>query len=223
MDKPIQILIVDDQVLIRQGLRILLNSYTDITVAGEAANGKEAVQLARLLTPDIILLDLIMPDFSGIDTLSAILDENPLARVIILSAVADRERVLAAIKLGAVGYLLKTATPAELVNAIRSAHEGGIPLNPHAANTLIQTLGHPANVRKTPDNLTQREEDVLRLIAQGKSNREIAEEMGLAVATVRTYSCAILKKLQLSNRTQAGLYYLKQQSQKAKRKRLAYG
>ncbi|MCB0182980.1 MAG: response regulator transcription factor, partial [Caldilineaceae bacterium] len=211
MRPPIRILLIDDQALICQGLRMLLDQYDDMLVIGEAADGQAGVQLARALMPDIILLDLVMPGHTGLDALQAILAHNPRARVLILSAVANQETVLATIQLGASGYLLKSATPAELTNAIRAAHQGGLPLNPQVANILVRTLGQSPATGNAYGQLTTRERQVLRLLAQGRANREIAGELDLAVPTVRAYVCNILKKLQLRNRTQAGLYFLKQQ------------
>jgi NarL family two-component system response regulator LiaR len=209
--QPIRVLIADDHALVRNGVRLLFDTVADIELAGEAKNGVEAVELARTLRPDIILLDLVMPQMDGLEALARIKEEDPDARVLVVTSFADDERVFPAIKAGALGYYLKEASPDLLVQAIRDVCRGELWLHPTIARKVIAELSQPAEDRQpTSEPLTQRELNVLRLIARGLSNQDIAHELVLSEATVRYHVTNILSKLHLANRTQAALYALKE-------------
>jgi NarL family two-component system response regulator LiaR len=209
--QPIRVLIADDHALVRNGVRLLFDTVADIELAGEAQNGVEAVELASTLRPDIILLDLVMPRMDGLEALARIKEEDPDARVLVVTSFADDERVFPAIKAGALGYCLKEASPDLLVQAIRDVCRDELWLHPTIARKVIAELGQPKeDLPPTSDPLTQRELDVLRLVARGLSNQDIARELVLSEATVRYHVTNILGKLHLANRTQAALYALKE-------------
>jgi NarL family two-component system response regulator LiaR len=209
--QPIRVLIADDHALVRNGVRLLFDTVADIELAGEAQNGVEAVELASTLRPDIILLDLVMPRMDGLEALARIKEEDPDARVLVVTSFADDERVFPAIKAGALGYYLKEASPDLLIQAIRDVCRGEPWLHPTIARKVIAELSQPAeDLPPTEEPLTPRELDVLRLIARGLSNQDIAQELVLSEATVRYHVTNILSKLHLANRTQAALYALKE-------------
>lgn len=209
--QPIRVLIADDHPLVRNGVRLLFDTVADIELAGEAQNGVEAVELAGALRPDIILLDLVMPQMDGLEALARIKEEDPEARVLVVTSFADDERVFPAIKAGALGYCLKEASPDLLVQAIRDVCRDELWLHPTIARKVIAELSQPKeDLPPTSDPLTQRELDVLRLVARGLSNQDIARELVLSEATVRYHVTNILGKLHLANRTQAALYALKE-------------
>ena len=208
MDK-ITVLIVDDHAIVRQGLRTFLDLVEDIEVIGEAANGLEALEQARELQPDVVLLDLVMPELGGIEVLPKLRECCSDSQIIILTSFGEDDKVFPAIRAGAQGYLLKDTPPNEIADAIRDASEGQMPLHPDVVKKLMI---HTANNNLTdanPDALTEREMDVLRLIARGQSNREIAEELSISPKTVKTHVSHILDKLHLADRTQAAIYALK--------------
>ncbi len=215
----IRVLIVDDHAMVRQGLRTFLElqdgGTLPIEVAGEAINGLEAIELAGHLQPDIVLLDLVMPEMDGIQATSRIIECSPGSRVIILTSFGEEERVLPAIRAGAQGYLLKDIPPAELVQAIREAYLGKVQLHPDVARKLMivaaakeQPSPNSTN-RSSEENLTDREREVLSLIADGRNNREIAETLVISEKTVKTHVSNILNKLHLDDRTQAAIYALR--------------
>jgi len=208
MTGPIRVLVVDDHAIVRKGIRALLATEADIEVVGEAVNGKEAVKKAERLRPDVVLMDLVMPGMDGIEALRRITARQPETRVLVLTSFAEDEKVFPAIKAGALGYLLKDAGPEELVRAIRQVYRGESSLSPAIARKLLREIARPPACPLTPEPLTERELEVLRLIARGKSNREIAGELVISEATVRTHVSNILGKLQLASRTQAALYTL---------------
>jgi len=210
MAKSIRILIADDHAIVRKGIRALLATEADIEVVGEAADGKEAVEKAERLHPDVILMDLVMPGMDGIEATRRITTRQPEIRILVLTSFAEDEKVFPALKAGALGYLLKDAGPEELVRAIRQVYCGESSLHPAIARKVLQELSRPPEQPPTPEPLTERELEVLRLIAKGKSNREIAEELVISEATVRTHVSNILGKLQLASRTQAALYALRE-------------
>ena len=210
MTKTIRVLIADDHAIVRKGIRALLATETDIEVVGEAADGKEAVEKAERLHPDVILMDLVMPGMDGIEATRRITTRQPETRILVLTSFAEDEKVFPALKAGALGYLLKDAGPEELVRAIRQVYCGESSLHPAIARKVLQELSRPPERPLTPEPLTERELEVLRLIAKGKSNREIAEELVISEATVRTHVSNILGKLQLASRTQAALYALRE-------------
>ena len=210
MTARIRVLIADDHAILRKGIRALLGTEPDMEVVGEAGDGQEAVAQARALRPDVILMDLVMPNMDGIEATRRITAEQPGVRILVLTSFAADDKVFPAIKAGALGYLLKDSGPAELVQAIHQVHQGQPSLEPTIALKVLYELSHPPQQPPTPDPLTERELEVLRLIAQGKSNQEIAEHLIITEHTVRTHVSNILSKLHLASRTQAALYALKE-------------
>ena len=204
-DTPIRILIADDHQLVRQGLMALLSVKPGIEVIGQAADGGEAVDLAQSLEPDIILLDLLMPNKDGIEATREIKAEDPDARILIITSFAEDENVYQAIKAGALGYLLKDSSPQELMQAIHDVCEGRLSLHPNIALKLIDEINRPVEGQPTEDPLTEREVEVLKLVAKGRSNQEIAEKLVVSERTVGAHVSNILSKLHLANRTQAAL------------------
>jgi two-component system, NarL family, response regulator LiaR len=210
MSNPIRILITDDHVVVRRGTQALLATEPEIEVVGEAKNGEEAVAKALQLQPDVILMDLEMPIMDGIEAIRRITASRPEARVLVLTSFATDDKVFPAIKAGALGYLLKDSSPDELIRAIRQVHRGESSLHPTIARKLLQEMSRPSQKPPTEDPLTDREVEVLKLVAQGRSNQEIADELVISEATVRTHVSNILGKLHLASRTQAALYALKE-------------
>ena len=202
----IRVLICDDHAVVRQGLRTYLELQEDIEVAGEAADGQAAIDAAVRERPDVVLLDLAMPDRDGLGALRRLKD---LARVIVLTSFGEDDRLFAALRGGAAGFLLKDTEPAELVRAIRSAHAGQSPLSPAVAARVIDQLAQAGRPRAF-DALTPREREVLRLLADGLSNKRIALELGVAEKTVKTHVGHVLAKLDLTDRTQAALYAVRE-------------
>jgi NarL family two-component system response regulator LiaR len=214
----IRVLIVDDHAMVRQGLRTFLElqdtCVLPIEIAGEAANGIEAVELARCTQPDIVLLDLVMPEMDGLQATSKIIECSPRSRVIILTSFGEEDKVLPAIRAGAQGYLLKDIPPDELVHAVREAYLGKVQLHPEIARKLMaavasQEITASRAVTNSNGGLTGREQEVLSLIADGLSNRAIAEKMFISEKTVKTHVSNILSKLHLGDRTQAAIYALR--------------
>ena len=201
MTDLIRVLIADDHYVVRQGLATLLAPRNGMEVVGEAATGREAVDLARTLQPDVILMDMIMPEMTGPEAISLIKQENPNARILVLTSFGESKQVSAAIQAGALGYLLKDSSPDDLLHAIRSVYRGNLVLPQDLAVKLMQ----PQPAAAALDQLTERETDVLRLLAQGQSNQEIAGNLNISNTTVRSHVSTILMKLDVSNRTQAVL------------------
>jgi NarL family two-component system response regulator LiaR len=206
----IRILIVDDHVLIREGIKALVASVHDVEVVGEAADGYQAVEQARLLAPDVILLDLVMPEKDGLQALPELAECCPATRVLVLTSYTDDDKVFTAIKSGALGYLLKDSTSEELLKAIRSVYRGESSLHPTIARKLILEINRPPEQPSAREPLSSREMEVLSLIARGLSNKEIASQLNLSEHTVNSHIGNILKKLHLANRTQAALYALRE-------------
>ena len=206
---PIRVLLTDDHAIVRKGVRALLATERDIEVVGEAGNGAEAIAQAGTLCPDVILMDLMMPQLDGIEATRQITAKFPSIRVIVLTSFAADEKVFPAIKAGALGYLLKDSGPEELLRAIHRVHRGEPSLEPSIARKVLLELSHPPTQKSlTADPLTERELDILRLVAQGCSNKEIALKLSVSELTVRTHVSNILGKLHLASRTQAALYAL---------------
>ncbi len=201
----IRLLIVDDHPIVRQGLRTYLSTRPGLDVVGEAADGDEAVAEARRLTPDVVLLDLVMPRGGGVDAIRRIRAAGDRPRVVVLTSFAGHDQVVEAVRAGAAGYLLKDVPPSQLEAAIRLVHEGGVQLDPSVVGSLMAEV---ARTEPPPgmDELTARERQVLALLAQGRSNRELAAELYLSEKTVKTHVSSILAKLRLSDRTQAALF-----------------
>ncbi|MHB0868555.1 MAG: response regulator [Chloroflexota bacterium] len=210
MSGSIRVLITDDHSIVRKGIRALLATEPDIEVVGEAGDGLAAVDQAQLLRPDVILMDMVMPHVDGIEAIRRITALQPGARILVLTSFAADEKVFPAIKAGALGYLLKDSGPEELVQAIRQVYQGQPSLHPAIARKLLQELAQPAAKSAAVDPLTERELEVLRLVAKGESNRQIAQQMVISEATVRTHVSNILGKLHLASRTEAALYALRE-------------
>jgi two-component system, NarL family, response regulator LiaR len=205
---PVRVLLIDDHAVVRRGLRAFLTTYEDIDVVGEAEGGKEGVELARQLLPDVILMDLVMPEMDGIEATRQVKLHSPTTQVIVLTSYSEDERIFPAIKAGALSYLLKDVGPDDLVRAIKAARHGEATLHPTVAARLMQEL---SGTRTSPlDDLTERERDVLTCIAQGMSNAEIANRLVISERTVKTHVSNILSKLHLQDRTQAALLALRE-------------
>jgi len=208
---------VDNHAVVRQGLRMFIEMQSDMEVVGEGTNGNEAVEMAARLGPDVILLDLMMPEMDGIEATRRILEQTPQARVLILTSFGEDEKVFPAIRAGAQGYLLKDIQPNELVQAVREAFHGKVQLHPDVARRLMTAVSGDALVQgrkpalqdKYLQALTEREREVLDLIARGLSNREIAEKMVISEKTVKTHVSNLLDKLDLEDRTRAAIWALK--------------
>lgn len=212
MSEPgsIRVFIAEDHAIVRKGVRSLLSLEPDIEVIGEATNGQEAVDKVKELNPDVILMDLVMPGMNGIQAIQQIKMDQPDARILVLTSFAADDMVFPAIKAGALGYLLKDSDPVDLVIAIRQVNAGECSLHPVIARKVLQELNLSPKPIPTARLLTGREVEVLRLVAQGKSNKQIAEGLVLSLGTVRAHLSNILGKLHLASRTQATLYALKE-------------
>ncbi|MDQ6820309.1 MAG: response regulator [Solirubrobacteraceae bacterium] len=210
-EPPIRLMIVDDHAVVREGLRAFLGLQDDVEIVGEAADGADAVTKARLLRPDVILMDLVMPRVDGVSAMRELRVDVPESRVIVLTSFLEDERLLPAIEAGAAGYLLKDAEPSELSRAIRAAHAGEAVIDPTVAARLVHALSDRS--ARPPDQsgtLTQREREVLVLIARGRSNKRIALELGISEKTVKAHVGHVLAKLGVSDRTQAALLAVRQ-------------
>jgi two-component system, NarL family, response regulator LiaR len=210
MGERIRILIVDDHAIVRKGLRALLVTEPGLEVVAEAENGQQAIAEARRLCPDVVLMDLVMPGIDGLEATRRITAEQPGVRILVLTSFAADDKVFPALKAGALGYLLKDSGPEELVQAIQQVHRGESSLHPSIARRLLQELAQPSRRDPVVEALTEREIDVLRLVAGGQSNRQIADGLCISEATVRTHVSSILSKLNVCSRTQAALYALRE-------------
>ncbi len=210
MTARIRVLLCDDHAIVRKGIGALLATQPDIEVVGEACDGVEAVAQAKQLQPDVILMDLVMPQLDGIGATQQITAQQPNAHILVLTSFAADDKVFPAIKAGALGYLLKDSGPTQLLQAIRQVARGEPSLEPTIARKVLFELHHPPKAPPTAEPLTERELEVLRLIAQGLSNREIADRLTITERTVCTHVSNILTKLHLASRTQAALYALKE-------------
>jgi NarL family two-component system response regulator LiaR len=208
--EPIRVLVVDDHIVVRRGIRALLETVGQVEVVGEARDGQEALEKVEALRPDVILLDLLMPRMDGIEVTRRVVADDPEARILVLTSFAADDQVFPAIKAGALGYLLKDTGPEELVRAIRRVYCGESSLSPAIARKVLQELSRPPSQPLTAEPLTEREVEVLQVLATGQSNQEIAAELVISEATVRTHVSNILGKLHLASRTQAALYALRE-------------
>ncbi|MBN1319088.1 MAG: response regulator transcription factor [Anaerolineales bacterium] len=207
--KKIRVLVADDHAIVREGLRTLIMSEPGIELVGEAPDGNKAVELAEQLNPDVILMDLVMPVMDGLDAIRKIKQKDPTARILVLTSFAEDDKVFPAIKAGALGYLLKDSLPQDLLQAIRDVNRGESSLHPSIALKLVREIHQPQILPATEHSLTDREIVVLKLVAQGLTNNEIAERLTISEWTVRTHVRNILGKLHLANRTQAALFALR--------------
>jgi NarL family two-component system response regulator LiaR len=209
MSEKIRVMIVDDHPVVRRGIQSLLAEEEDIQAVGEAVNGKDALEKVKSLKPDVILMDLVMPEMNGIEAIEKITASQPDARILVMTSFAADDKVFPSIKAGALGYLLKDSDPEDLIRMIRQVYRGELSIHPTIARKVIQELNRPAKEPLTPSPITEREEEILQLLAQGLDNKEIAERLVVRDATVRTHVSNILRKLQLANRVQATLYALR--------------
>lgn len=207
---PIRALLCDDHAIVRKGIAALLATEPDIQVVADVCNGQEAVAQAEALHPDVILMDLMMPQLDGIEATRRITSHQPNAHILVLTSFAADDKVFPAIKAGALGYLLKDSGPSELLQAIHQVARGEPSLEPSIARKVLFELQGPPNASPTPDPLTGRELEVLQLVTQGQNNREIADRLVITERTVCTHVSSILSKLHLASRTQAALYALKE-------------
>jgi len=206
----IQVLVVDDHAIIRKGIAAVLELVPDMQVVGDAVNGKEAVEKAETLQPDVILMDLVMPVMDGIEATRQIKSSQPEARILVLTTFASDDQVFPAIKAGALGYHLKDSDPDELVKAIRLIYNGDVSLHPEVARKVLEEISAPPKQPLTTDPLTPREVEVLKLVAQGLEDKQIAARFVISETTVRTHISRVLSKLHAANRTQAALYALRE-------------
>ncbi len=206
----IRVLIAEDHDVVQDGFKMLINGEDDMEVVATAVDGVEAVLRARATKPDVILMDLRMPRKGGIEALNEICQENPSARVLMMTGYNDDERLFTALRMGAKGYLPKLCRSEELFQAIRYVYQGEIFLHPTSTRHLIDEVNGSSEQHAAHESLTSREMDVLQLVAQGFSNKEVADQLYVSPRTVRTHMSNILSKLNLSNRTQATLYALEQ-------------
>ena len=210
MSQIIRVLIVDDHTVVRDGLNALLSVEPGIEVVGSASDGVQAVELAKNLDPDIILLDLVMPKMDGVQVINEIKVTNPDIKILVLTSFAENHQVYSAIKSGAIGYLMKDSSADDLINAIRDTYENKPVLQPEIARKLMRDIQTQESEKPPKNTLTDREIEILRQVALGKTNQEIADELVVSERTVRTHITNILAKLRLSNRTQAALYALRE-------------
>jgi NarL family two-component system response regulator LiaR len=206
----IRVLVADDHAIVRKGICALLSTEPGVEVVGEAANGHEVLAGAEQLRPDVILMDLVMPGMDGLEATRRITHAQPAVRVLVLTSFDGDDKVFPAVRAGALGYLLKDSGPEELVEAIRQVHRGESSLHPTIAHRLLRELSPPLDRAGGEPPLTEREIEVLQLVAQGQTNRQIAADLSISEATVRTHMSKILGKLNLCSRTQAALYALRE-------------
>lgn len=205
--QPIRVMIVDDHAVVREGIRTYLDLEDQFTIVGEASNGREAAEKAPALRPDVVLMDLLMPEMDGIAATKAIKEQNPDIKVIVLTSFTDDEHIMPAIEAGATGYLLKDVSAEDLARAIEGAYQGQAQLHPEVTRKLMEQVRQPRKVQSQPgEDLTPRELEVLRLIASGMSNKEIGRQLVMTERTVKGHVSNILGKLNLQDRTQAALY-----------------
>lgn len=210
MSKLIGVLIVDDHSIVREGLRAVIGLEDDMQVVGEAKDGNEAIALSRHLKPDVILMDLLMPNKGGIEAIREILDENPSHRILVLTSFAEVDKILPTIRSGALGYIVKNSSPGELLRAIRDVAKGAVYMQPDIARQLFHGLSQSTETPAQPiEHLSAREIEILKLVAQGLTNDEIGEQLSISSRTVGVHVTHILDKLHLNNRTQAALFALR--------------
>jgi two-component system response regulator NreC len=207
--EKIKILLVDDHAIMRDGIKALLSIYDDIEVVGEASEGREAIEMARELNPDVVVMDISMPGMDGLEVTRRLTKRNPGMKVIILTQHDNREYILSTIKVGAAGYIPKKALGADLISAIRAVHSGDSFLYPSAAKTLIDDYRKQAEQPDIYESLTDREREILKLIAEGLTSREIANALYISQKTVQGHRTKIMEKLDLHNRTELIKYAIR--------------
>jgi two-component system, NarL family, response regulator LiaR len=210
MNEKIRLLIADDHAVVREGLRNFIAIQNEIEIVGEAVNGEEAVQMEARLKPDVILMDLVMPKMNGIEAIREIKKRNPETRILVITSFAEDNMVIPAIKAGALGYLLKDSSPAQLLQAIADVNQGELSFSQGIAKQLMRELNRPLETLPKKEKLTDREIEILKQSSCGLTNQEIAKNLFISEWTVRTHISNILSKLELSNRTQAVLYALRE-------------
>jgi NarL family two-component system response regulator LiaR len=210
MTQAIRVLIADDHAIVRDGIQSLLKTEPLIRVVGEAKTGQEAVLETEKLEPDVVIMDLVMPEMDGVEATRLILAKQPEVRILVLTSFGAEDKLLPAIRAGALGYLLKDSGAEELVGAIRQVYGGASSLHPVVARKLIQELARAEERAEIQESLTDREQQVLKLLARGLSNQQISQELVISEATVRNHVSNILGKLELESRTQAALYALRE-------------
>jgi NarL family two-component system response regulator LiaR len=206
--EKIRIFIVDDHQIVREGLKAFLGLQDDMLIVGEAADGESALEQVLKIRPDVVLMDLILPKMDGIETIQKINEANPEIRIIALTSFSEDDKVFPALRAGACGYLLKDVSPAELVETIRAAYRGEKRLHPKITAKLVENIAHERK-KPAPDDLTERELEVLGCLSKGLSNKEIGDRLFISEKTVKTHVSNILSKLNLSDRTQAAIYAIK--------------
>jgi NarL family two-component system response regulator LiaR len=209
MNDPIRIAVVDDHMVVRKGIIAMLETEADLQVVGEASNGREAVDLAVATQPDVILMDLVMPEMDGIEATRQIKQRAPKVQVLVLTSFSSNDKVLPSLNAGAIGYLLKDSNTTDLVRAIHQVARGEGSLHPLVTRQILKQITNVGDTTTPVEELTEREEEVLKYIARGLSNHEIAQQLVVSNATVNTHVSKILSKLNLSSRTQAALYALR--------------
>jgi len=210
MSDMIRLFITDDHSIVRKGIKATLELIPDIELVGEAANGRAAVERVASLNPDVILMDLVMPEMDGIEAIRQIKAQRPDVHILVLTTFAGEDKIFPAIKAGALGYHLKDSGPEALIEAIRHVNRGESSLHPIIARKVLQELTHPAEKPPTPAPLTPREVEVLQMVAQGLENPKMAEKLVISEATVRTHVSNIMTKLHLASRTQVALFALRE-------------
>jgi two-component system, NarL family, response regulator LiaR len=208
--KKIRILVAEDQSIVRDGIVSILSLQSDIEVVGEAEDGIQAMEIARRINPDVVLLDMVMPRQDGLTTIPKLKEISPAVRILVLTSFAEKDKVYPAIKAGALGYMLKDVTRGQLLQAIRDVANGQASIHPSIAIKVIHEFEEPNEANSHKEALTRREKDTLRLIARGLSNQEIALNLIVHERTIAKYVSSILNKLHLANRTQAALYALRE-------------
>jgi NarL family two-component system response regulator LiaR len=209
-ETPIRVVVVDDQAIVRKGTIALLEQVPEIKVVGEAEDGQAAIEQANALSPDVVVMDLVMPRVDGIEAIRQIHAAQPDIHILALTSFATDDKVLPAVRAGAMGYFLKDANPEGLIQAIQQVAQGLPVLAPEITRRILQEFSAPADGSDLSESLTEREIQVIRLVAKGMSNQQIATELNIAEITVRTHVSRILDKLHLENRVQAALYALRE-------------
>jgi DNA-binding NarL/FixJ family response regulator len=202
----IRVLLADDHQLVRSGLAALLAGSDDIDVVGTASNGAEAVDIARQFSPDVVLMDLVMPGMDGVEATRRLVADLPSVQVVVLTSFSDQERIIAALDAGAIGYLLKDVDPAELVRGVRAAARGESPLHPKAARSLLSSRTESRPGERTNVELTPREAEVLSLLRQGLANKQIARALGISQATVKAHLTSVFQRIGVTDRVQAAVW-----------------